>query len=292
MDSAFWEPILVGTLINAIVALGLYVTLSSGQLSAAHAALMGVGAYVAGILTVNFFWPYWPALGAGALGGALFGAAIAAPTSHMRLFVQNLTTVAYGMALSIVAYNIPYLGGAQSFTGMKTYTTLGTVVAMFCLSFYVTWTIDRSRIGLAARAVRESEVAASVLGISVSHIRVLTFAIGGALAGLAGGLSAHYTLVVNPAELGFYPAFSIVVYVLVGGSYTPLGAVLGALLLGIVPQALRFADAYRFALYGMMIVLIVLRRPDGLLTRGSWNTLRRSSFLTGRFWRRRGSEAP
>jgi branched-chain amino acid transport system permease protein len=110
-------------------------------------------------------------------------------------------------------------------------------------------------------------VAAAALGISVFRIRVLTFALGGAMAGLAGGVSAHYTLVVSPVELGFFPSFSILVFVLVGGSYTPVGAIVGAVDLTLVPQIFRFADELRFALYGLAIVLVVLNRPEGLVSR-------------------------
>jgi branched-chain amino acid transport system permease protein len=280
IDIAFWEPITVLAIVNTILALALYVTLMSGQLSAAHAALMGVGAYAAGVLTVNFDIPYWPALIGGAAAGAIFGTAIAIPTTHMRVFVQSLATLAFGQALSIIAFNVDYLGGAQSFTGMHPYTTVATALVALAVALFVAFQFDRSRMGLAARAVRDSELAASAMGISVFKMRVVTFCLGGALAGLAGGVSAHYTLVVSPVELAFFPSFSILVFVLVGGSYTPFGAILGAVVLTIIPQIFRFADTLRFALYGLAIVAVVLARPEGLLPR-----LRRASF-------RRTAEAP
>jgi branched-chain amino acid transport system permease protein len=135
-------------------------------------------------------------------------------------------------------------------------------------------------VGYAARAVRDNPLAAAANGISVLRTRTLAFGLGGAIAGFAGAVSAHYTLVVNPADLGFFPSFYIQVFVIFGGSYTMWGAVLGAFVLTALPQVLRFAAVYRFALYGLVIVLVILVRPQGLLTRIPMG--QRPWFLRGR----------
>jgi branched-chain amino acid transport system permease protein len=115
--------------------------------------------------------------------------------------------------------------------------------------------------------VRDNPLAAAATGIDVLWTRVVGFSLGAAIAGFAGAISAHYTLVVNPADLGFFPSFYIQVYAIFGGSYTMWGPILGAVALTLLPQALRFAAVYRFALYGLAIVLVILLRPQGLLTR-------------------------
>jgi branched-chain amino acid transport system permease protein len=98
-------------------------------------------------------------------------------------------------------------------------------------------------------------------------VRTLAFSLGTAISGLAGAVSAHYTLVVNPADLGFWPSFYIQVYVIFGGSYTMAGPVFGAALLTPLTQVLRFAEDYRFAAYGLVILLVILLRPQGVITR-------------------------
>ena len=132
---------------------------------------------------------------------------------------------------------------------------------------YVAWRFEGSRLGVAARAVRDNPLAAAASGVNVLWVRIVTFSLGAAIAAFGGAISAHYTLVVNPADLGFFPSFYIQVYAIFGGSYTMWGALAGAGILTVMPQLLRFAASYRFALYGLLIVLVILVRPQGLLTR-------------------------
>ena len=264
---AFWEPILVVTMINAMLALGFYVTMSSGILSVAHAAAAGMGAYAAAVLTTNFRWPFVLALVVAIGVGGAVGAGLALVTVRMNMLVSSLVTLGFGETMSVIAYNVEYLGGAASFTGIPLYTNLGVAAASLLVVIYVVLRYDASRIGLAARAVRDNPVAAAANGIDVLWTRVVGFSLGAAIAGFAGAISAHYTLVVNHADLGFFPSFYIQVYAIFGGSYTMWGPILGAGVLTLLPQMLRFAAVYRFALYGLSIVLVILVRPQGLLTR-------------------------
>lgn len=264
---AFWEPILIVTMINAMLALGFYVTMSSGILSVAHAAAAGMGAYAAAVLTTNFHWPFAPAVVVAIVVGGVVGAGLALVTMRMNLLVSSLVTLGFGETMSVIAFNIDYLGGASSFSGIPLRTTLGVTTGSLLLTIYVVWRYEGARIGLAARAVRDNPLAAAANGIDVLRTRVIAFSLGAAIAGFAGAISAHYTLVVNPADLGFFPSFYIQVYAIFGGSYTMWGPILGAWVLTFLPQLLRFAAVYRFALYGLSIVLVILLRPQGVLTR-------------------------
>jgi branched-chain amino acid transport system permease protein len=262
-----WQPIWVAVTVNAMLALGLYVTLMSGQISAGHAALAGIAAYASAILTTNFHWPFLPSLAVGLLLAALTGGLLALATLRMSHFVQSLATLGFGETASLLAFNSQYVGAANSFVGIPLYTTyIGSTVALV-LVLYIVWGFERSPIALAARAVRDNPLAAAAAGVNVNAVKVICFAFGGALAGLGGGLSAHYTLLVNPGDLGFFPSYGILVFVLVGGSYTFAGPVLGASVLTVLPQMLRFTIPFRFALYGAAIVLTILLRPEGLLVR-------------------------
>jgi branched-chain amino acid transport system permease protein len=267
MNFAAFEPIIIFTLLNVVMALGLYITALSGQLSMATAAIAGVGGYASAVLTVKFGWPFLPAVAAAALAGAMVGTLLALVTLKMRDFILKLTTLAFGEALSVLAFNWDYIGGANSFTGIGLKTTIWTALAATVIALYVAWRFDGSRLGLASRAVRDDPVAASAMGVSIALMRSITFALGGALVGMGGAIQGHYMLVISPHDLGFFVSLNFIIFLLFGGLQTLWGPVLGAVLLTALPELLRFTNEYRLILYGLIIVLVVLLRPDGLLTR-------------------------
>ncbi len=272
---AYFEPILIFTLLNVTMAMGLYITALSGQLSMATAAIAGVGAYLSAILTAKWGWPFLPAIVCAAAIGAVVGTLLALVTLRMRDFILKLTTLAFGEALSVLAFNWEYIGGANSFTGITLYTTLPQCVLAALLALYVAWRFDGSRLGFAARAVRDDPLAAGAMGVPLMRVRVITFALGSALVGIGGALQAHYLLVISPNELGFFVSLNFVIFLLFGGLQTLWGPVLGAALLTALPELLRFTSQYRLILYGLIIVLVVLVRPEGVLTRKPTGQARR-----------------
>ena len=263
----FLEPILIFTLLSVMQVLGLYIIAMSGQLSMATAAIAGVGAYLSAILTVKMGWWFPPALLMAGLAGALVGALLAILTLKMRDFVLKLTTIAFGEALSVLAFNWEYIGGANSFTGIAANTTMTTCVVGTLVALYVTWRFDGSRLGFAARAIRDDPVAATAMGVSLAQLRTITFALGATLIGVAGAIQANYVLVVSPHDLGFFVSLNFIIFLLFGGIQTMWGPVLGAILLTALPEALRFANEYRLIVYGLIIVIVILKRPQGLLSR-------------------------
>jgi branched-chain amino acid transport system permease protein len=267
MNLASMMPVAIFTLLNIAMVLGLYVTALSGQLSMATAAIAGVGGYAAAVLTVKFGWAFVPAIVAAAIAGALVGAVLALVTLKMRDFILKLTTLAAGEALSVLAFNWDYIGGANSFTGIGLKTGIWTALAAALVALYVAWRFDGSRLGFACRAVRDDPLAASAMGVSIGLVRTTSFALGAALVGMAGAIQAHYVLVISPHDLGFFVSLNFIIFLLFGGLQTLWGPVLGAVLLTVLPEMLRFTNEYRMILYGLIIVLVVLRRPDGLLTR-------------------------
>src|SRR6478672_1093650 len=263
----YFEPILIFTLLNVTMALGLYITALSGQLSMATAAIAGVGAYASAILTAKWGWPFLSGILFAAVIGAAVGALLALVTLRMRDFILKLTTLAFGEALSVLAFNWEYIGGANSFTGIGLKTNVWTAAAAALISLYVAWRFDGSRLGFACRAVRDDPISASAMGVSIALTRSVSFALGGALVGLSGAIQAHYVLVVSPHDLGFFVSLNFIIFLLFGGLQTLWGPMLGAVLLTVLPETLRFTNEYRLILYGLIIVVVVLRRPEGLLTR-------------------------
>ena len=185
----------------------------------------------------------------------------------MAVFVLKLVTLAFGEVAVIFAFNLEYIGGANSFTGIPLETSLLVASIAAALAVCVAWQIDRSPTGNAARCVRDDPVAAAAVGISVLRIRTLTFAIGAAIIAIGGALQAHYFLIINPVELGFFVSLTYIIFLVVGGIQTLWGPVLAAVVLTAVPEAMRFANEYRLVLYGLIVVVIVLLRPEGLITR-------------------------
>ncbi len=261
------DPVLIAAGYSAIIATGLYFSNSAGSLSVAHAAFAGIGGYVAAILTTNFGWPLLPALLIGMVGGWAAGAVVAVITLRMDPLVASLTTLAFGETLVVIAFNLNYLGGAQSFTGIPPLTETWEVYLALAVVLFVAWRFDRSRIGLAALACRHNVTAAAANGINVPRVKITVFAIGSAIAALGGGLRAHYVLVQNPSDMAFWVSVNYLIFWIFGGAYSFWGPALGAILLTIVPELLRFSVEERFIVYGALLVIFVLIRPDGIIPR-------------------------
>jgi branched-chain amino acid transport system permease protein len=267
LSFGFWEPILILSAINVILVSGLYVIALSGALSMATAAFAGLGGYVSAVLTTNFDWPFLPAAAVACVAGAAAGALVALVTVRMKDFVLKIATLAVGEGLSIAAFNIKYIGGANGFSGIPLYTTLPMTLAVMLMTIFIAWRVDASRLGLGARAIRDDSLAAMSMGISLPAVRIATSAIGSAIIGLGGALSAHYILMVAPSQMGFFYSLNYIVFLLAGGLQTLWGPVLIAILLSAVPEFLRFANEYRLVGYGLIIIMVVMWRPSGLISR-------------------------
>jgi branched-chain amino acid transport system permease protein len=263
----FWQPVIIFSLLNVILVSGLYVTALSGQLSMATAAFAGIGGYVSAVLTTNFDWPFVPAILVAAAAGAGLGTLLALLTIQMRDFILKLTTLAFGEAMSVIAFNIRYIGGANGFSGIPLYTTLASVVLATCIAVYIAWRFDGSRLGFAARAVRDDPLAAASSGVSIREVRIITFALGSAIIAAGGAMAAHYVLVIVPSQLGFFYSLTYIIFLLCGGMQALWGPIFAAVLLTAAPELLRFTNEYRLILYGLIIVVVVMWRPDGLITR-------------------------
>jgi len=284
--SAFWVVTLITAGLNAIIAMGLYFSNSAGALSACHAALAGMGAYLAAVLTTNFDWPFPVALLAATVVGFAIGMLLALLTLRMNELVAGLTTLAFGETMVTVAFNIDYIGGANGFSGIPLETTFDAVYLVLALVVFAAWRFDRSRLGYAARACRDNAHAAAAMGINAPWVKTLVFALGSGIGGLGGGLRAHYVLVQNPDDMGFFFSINYLIFWVFGGSYTFWGPVFGAMFLTILPELLRFSLYDRFIIYGVILTAIVIVRLQGVITRVPLG--RQPAFVAwlSRLWRR------
>jgi branched-chain amino acid transport system permease protein len=250
-----------------MAALGLYVFMSAGQVSLGHAAMMGISAYAAGVMAVNFGVPFWLGLIlSGAVGlvvGALYCFILGARLSGFYLAIG---TFALGEMMINVWLNTEYLGGAIGFSGIPLKTRWPVLAIVLPVTFFVLWRIENSRFGLAFRALRDNALVAGSMGVDVARTRMLAWMIGGFVTGVAGCLHAHRVTVLTPTEFGIYVSVTILMGPLLGGLRTFWGTVLGSAVVYFGPWLTTTSEPRdRLMFYGALIVLLMVLRPQGLL---------------------------
>jgi ABC-type branched-subunit amino acid transport system ATPase component/ABC-type branched-subunit amino acid transport system permease subunit len=289
---SYYLTLLILSLSYAIAALGLTVLLGySGQVSLAQAAFYGIGSYTLGILTVHNHWSFWPALLAAVVVSTVFGLFLGAISLRLQTHYLALVTIGFMVIINLVLNNWKSLtGGADgisniprpqlfglNFADDKSYYFL--MVVFLLISAYVVFRLRNSRMGSALLALREDEIAASAAGINLFWAKVLAFSVSAALGGLGGALYASGSLYISPNVYTFDQSVLFFSMVLVGGQESIVGTILGAALLTFLPEWLRFLQSIYVAVYGFMVVVIILFMPEGLwglLVRGVSAVFRRN----------------
>jgi branched-chain amino acid transport system permease protein len=273
--------------INVILAVSLnLITGFTGQFSIGHAGFMAVGAYSSAYLTV-YYAQAWERSLAMMLGGSLahalifliailVGGVVAAaaglivgiPSLRLRGDYLAIVTLGFAEIIRIVILNIDKVGGATGFT-VPSYTNFLWVGSFAVLTIIVVYNIVHSDIGRALVSIREDELAAEAMGINTTRYKVLAFVISSALAGMAGVLFGHYTSFLSTNDFQFIRSFEIIIMIVLGGMGSLTGAVLGAIVITILPELLRRLPGdlsrYRLVVYSAMLILIMLTRPQGIL---------------------------
>ncbi|MBM7867719.1 branched-chain amino acid ABC transporter permease [Heliobacterium gestii] len=267
------ESVLVFAGVNVILAVSLYVTLSTGQISLGHGAFMAIGAYLASVLTVNVHVHLYGAMAAAALVSGLVGIAVGFPALRVKGIYLAIGTLGLCEVVEVFFHKFEYTGAASGFSGMSgTTIPLVWTVAALCLLFC--WQLSRSRMGWAFKAIKEDEVAAQTMGLPITYLKVAAFGISAAMAGLGGALYAHYIFFIDPAAFGYHTSLLILFYVIFGGAETFWGAALGALLLTLLPTFIRGLEEWRITAYGLLIMAMMAVRPQGLIAPETINSLK------------------
>ena len=290
---------LSGYLVTVLITIGIYVLLAlslnmitgyAGQISLGHAAFMGIGAYASALLYTKAGFSFWPAFIAAGLIAGLVGAVLAIPCLRVREDFLAITTMGINFVVEATFLYVPFFGAGMGIGGINLPSLFGreitkqgflVLVLGVILVFIVLdrWLI-RSWIGLAWAAIREDEGAAGAMGIDVVRFKVLAFTLGSTGAGLAGSLYAHFLTFIMPVNFSFGQSIVILSMVVFGGIGTLRGPIVGAVVLGALPEISRPAMEYRTLLYGVLLLLLMRYQPDGilgersLLVRG-WRALRR-----------------
>lgn len=256
--------------VNAILALSLSVSLQAGQLALAQAAFMGIAAYVSAILALNYHWPLVATIVAAVLVSTVVAALLAYPVRRLRGVFLAIATIGFGEIVRVVANNLKITGGAEGMSGIPNDATTPVIYGSLAVVAIALWLLSRTKFALAVALVREDEYAARGVGIDVGAIRTLSLALGGAIAGLGGALYAHASFFITPNDFGFARMEQILVWCVVGGVTSPVGAVIGSTALSILPEAIRFLADYREVSNGIILLAVILFAPGGLASLWKW----------------------
>jgi branched-chain amino acid transport system permease protein len=244
----------------------------TGYVSIVQAGFMGIGAYSSTLMGLHFHWPLWATMAAAPLVTALFALATGYPSLRVKGHYFAIVTLAFNLIIVIVLVNYKELTNGE--TGISNipkpwggdrdaffYLALSLAAAITLL----TALIARSRVGEILRAIRQNEDLVGAIGIPAWKYKLFAFVVSAMYAGLAGALYAHFQGFINPEIFGVAQSLDAILAVILGGSGTIAGPVVGAFLVVFLPELLRFADSFRLILYGLILVLATIFMPIGIV---------------------------
>lgn len=280
--------------LNLILAISIYITLSTGQLSLGHAGFMSIGAYTASIATKSADLPLIVSLILAVIITGIVALIIGYPTLRLHGLYLAIATLGFGEVVRVIMLNLNITNGALGLTGlqsigtrlydlekligldasalgisvsqMKALSTLIAMVLLFVVILLCQIRLDRSRVGRAFSAIRADETATRAMGINITYYKMLAYLIGSMLAGLGGGLYAHITTSITPDDFNYHRAVEILSFAVIGGSEVIIGPLFGAALLTGLPEYLRVLAEYKMIFYGSLLILVMAFRPHGLIT--------------------------
>lgn len=262
--------------INIILAVSLnLINGHTGQFSLGHAGFMAVGGYTAASFTIalsNTVPPaampfvFLAALVLGGLTAALAGLAVGVPTLRLRGDYLAIVTLGFGEIIRVVFQNMESVGGASGLKGIPGLTNFFWAWALAAVTVFAVTCLVNSTYGRGFIAVHDDEVAASSVGINPVRYKVTAFVFGAFFAGIAGGLYAHHKQFLSPTGFDFMKSIDIVVMVILGGMGRTAGVIVAAILLTLLPEFLRGFAEYRMILYALLIIVLMILRPQGLFS--------------------------
>ena len=266
------------TLVYVIVLISLNLVYGlAGQVSLGHGALVAVGAYTSAFMTATLKQPFLVGLMASIFTGGVAGLLIGAPSLRLKSHYLAFATLAFGEIAQLLITNLPSVThGSDGFSNIPplmifgfAFTSVGEIyyvlLAFVLLAMGIMWNIKRSRLGRALEAIREDELAAHVAGINVSYYKIFVFVVSAAMASAAGSLYAHVFSFISPDVFGLSLSVRLFAMVIAGGAGTISGSIIGAVLLTLLPESLRFSKASYGLIYGLAILFVMIFIPDGVV---------------------------
>ena len=276
--NGYYVFVLANVALLAIVGIGLNVLLGlSGQVSFGHVGFYAIGAYAVAILTTRAGWSFWAAWPVAALAAGAMGALLALPALRVKGPYLAMVTIAFGFIVEHSAVELRDLTGGQNgimgiappslgweaLRGERGVAALAIVTAALALAGFVR--LSRGNWGAALRAVRDSETAAESIGLNPLVVKTVAFTVSALLAGVAGGLYAPLSGFVTPHSFSFLQSILFVLVVMAGGSGSVLGPVLGAIVVGVLPELLASLEEYRLLFFGALLLAVLWAAPQGLV---------------------------
>jgi branched-chain amino acid transport system permease protein len=253
--------------INIIMALSFYLPFMTGQISLGQAGFMSIGAYASAVCTVKFGIPYVPAVLFGGICSAMVGFVLGLPALRIKGIYLLLLTLGFGEIVRVVFINIDYIGAAAGFPGIPYQEhTLLYAYGMIVILIVFFNRLRKSRMGRACQAVGSDEDAAEVLGVNITAVKLTAFSSGAFIAGVGGGIFAHYQEYIEPLMFDVMHAVELIVFTIFGGIQIFWGPIFGAFVLTLVPEFLRVIQEWRMELYGALLILMMIVRPQGIIS--------------------------
>ena len=297
----YTQSILIFTGINIIAAYSFFAPFKTGQVSIGQAGFMAVGAYASAVLTQKFGAPFVVSVPVAGLIAGVVGVVIGFPALRIKGIYLLLLTLGFSEIIQVIVLSWDYVGGAQGYRNIPfNRHTLESVIIVVALLIYFFGRLERSSLGRAMDSIHQDETASEVMGIDVVRIKLFAFGIGATIAGIGGALFAHQLTYVDSTTFNVMVSIEILIFVVVGGASIYWGPVVGAVVLSLLPEFLRtlrewlellpvawtnfypadkiydflhgfldFENAKRLIVYGIILIVMMIVRPDGLITRDS-----------------------
>jgi len=276
--------IIIGIGINIVLAVSLnLINGYTGQFSLGHAGFMAVGGYAAAFITTKYGHDLLPffggeksflatpilfllALYAGGVAAAIAGLLVGAPSLRLKGDYLAIVTLGFGEIIRVILQNTEAVGASRGMTDIPRYANLFWTFGTAAITVYVIVCLVNSTYGRGFLAVHDDEIAAESMGLNTTRYKIVAFVIGSFFAGIAGGLYAHFKQYLNPEGFGFMRSIEIVVMVILGGMGNTVGVIAAAILLTILPEVLRPIAEYRMIIYSLLLIILMLTRPQGLFS--------------------------
>ena len=263
--TGYAEGIGVLLAINVVFAYAAFLPIAAGQLNLGIAGFAAIGGYVSAFLSNNSAIPAPVSIPAGGIAAAMVALAVAVPVLRTRGIYLALATFALGEIVRAAILNIELVGGAAGYP-VVAFIRFPTIAAFAVGVAIVVWLLFATRFGIAITAVHDDERVADLMGLNVRAFQVAAFALGAGFAGIGGGLYAHHFSYVEAQYFGITLSISIVLYVLFGGTQSVLGPLLGATVFTLLPELLRGSAQWRYVLFAGIVIVVMVLRPQGLVT--------------------------
>lgn len=275
----YWKTIVNLICINIILAVSLNIVVGNlGQINLGHAGFMAIGAYTAAIFMkariVEGIPGFLISLVLAGFVSCLVGILIGLPVLRLHGDYLAIVTLAFGEIVRVLIENLEITGGAQGLAGIPVTNNFGIIYLLAIISVAMMYSVMTSRHGRAVLAIKDNELAAESSGINITYHKTFAFAVSALFAGIAGGIYAQNIGVIESTVFNYNKSFDMLVMVVLGGMGSFTGSIVSAIGLTILPELLRSFSDWRMILYSVVLVLVMIFRPQGLMGRGEFSIRR------------------